>query len=105
MQNSLRLSRWRDRLSFRCGQVANFMILASCVISASNALVRYGFDWSANWLLEIKWYLFGAAVSLAPSSPFQRNEHVLVDLIYGHVSERARLWIDVFGIIFFLLPP
>ena len=27
-----------------------------------------------------------------------------VDLIYGHVSDRAKLWIDVFGIIFFLFP-
>ncbi|MES2127634.1 MAG: TRAP transporter small permease subunit [Pseudomonadota bacterium] len=105
MQSLLRLSRWLDRLSFRCGQVANVMILSSCIISASNALVRYGFDWSANWLLEIQWYLFGAAVMLGASYTFQRNEHVRVDLIYGHVSERARLWIDVFGIIFFLLPP
>ncbi|MES2295994.1 MAG: TRAP transporter small permease subunit [Pseudomonadota bacterium] len=105
MQSLLRLSHWLDRLSYRSGQVANLMILASCIISASNALVRYGFDWSANWLLEIQWYLFAAAVMLGASYTFERNEHVRVDLIYGHVSERAKLWIDVFGIIFFLLPP
>jgi TRAP-type mannitol/chloroaromatic compound transport system permease small subunit len=27
-----------------------------------------------------------------------------VDLLYGNVSERTRLWIDVFGFIFFMLP-
>ena len=27
-----------------------------------------------------------------------------VDLIYGHVSERAQRWIDIFGVLFFLLP-
>jgi TRAP-type mannitol/chloroaromatic compound transport system permease small subunit len=27
-----------------------------------------------------------------------------VDQLYGNVSERTRLWIDVFGFIFFMLP-
>jgi TRAP-type mannitol/chloroaromatic compound transport system permease small subunit len=29
---------------------------------------------------------------------------VRVDLIYAHVSPRTRLWIDVFGLICFMLP-
>jgi TRAP-type mannitol/chloroaromatic compound transport system permease small subunit len=32
------------------------------------------------------------------------NEHVRVDLIYSMVSERTRIWIDILGGIFFLLP-
>ncbi len=99
-----RLSGWIDKLNQQTGRLANLMILLSCLISASNALIRYGFDWSDNWPLELQWYLFGAAVMLGASYTFQKNEHVRVDLIYGHVSERAQLWIDVFGIIFFLLP-
>jgi TRAP-type mannitol/chloroaromatic compound transport system permease small subunit len=104
MQGLLRLSHWLDRIGYRCGQLANLMILAACIVSASNAMIRYGFDWSANWLLELQWYLFAAAVMLGASYTFQRNEHVRVDLIYGHVSERKQLWIDVFGIIVFLFP-
>lgn len=104
MQALLRLSHWLDRIGYRCGQIANLMILTSCVVSASNALIRYGFDWSANWLLELQWYLFAAAVMLGASYTFQRNEHVRVDVIYGHLSERKQLWIDILGIIFFLLP-
>jgi TRAP-type mannitol/chloroaromatic compound transport system permease small subunit len=104
MQELLRLSGWIDWLNERVGRVANLMILLSCIVSASNALIRYGFDWSDNWPLELQWYLFGAAVMLGTSYTFQKNEHVRVDLIYGHVSERAQLWIDVFGIVFFLFP-
>lgn len=95
MQGFLRFSHWLDRIGYRCGQIANLMILFSCVISASNAMIRYGFDWSNNWLLELQWYLFGAAVMLGASYTFQRNEHVRVDLVYGHVSERKQLSIDV----------
>ena len=32
------------------------------------------------------------------------NEHVRVDLIYGMVSERTRIWIDIIGGFLFLLP-
>lgn len=104
MNMLLRLSGWIDWVGERIGRVANVMILLSCLISATNALIRYGFDWSNNWALELQWYLFGAAVMLGASYTFQRNEHVRVDLVYANVSERGRLWIDIFGVIFFLLP-
>lgn len=104
LQTLLHVSGWIDKLGERVGRLANLMILLSCVISATNALIRYGFDWSNNWPLELQWYLFGAAVMLGASYTFQKNEHVRVDLIYGHVSKRAQLWIDVFGVIAFLLP-
>ncbi len=100
----LRLSGWIDVLNQRVARLANVAILLSCLISATNALVRYGFDWSNNWALELQWYLFGAAVMLGASYTFQKNEHVRVDLIYGHVSERTQRWIDIFGIVAFLLP-
>jgi TRAP-type mannitol/chloroaromatic compound transport system permease small subunit len=104
MNMLLRLSGWIDWVGERVGRVANVMILLSCLISATNALIRYGFDWSNNWALELQWYLFGAAVMLGASYTFQRNEHVRVDLVYANVSERGRLWIDIFGVIVFLLP-
>lgn len=104
MELLLRLSRRIDAVGYRVGRLANLMILLSCVVSASNALIRYGFDWSNNWPLELQWYLFAASVMLGASFTFQKNEHVRVDLVYGHVSERAQYWIDVFGVIVFLLP-
>lgn len=104
MQPLLRLAGWIDVVGYRFGRLANLMILLSCVISATNALVRYGFNWSNNWPLELQWYLFGAAVMFGAPYTFQKNEHVRVDLIYGHVSERVQFWIDVFGILIFLLP-
>lgn len=104
MQGLLTLSRWLDAIGEKVGRLANIMILLSCVVSATNALVRYGFDMSNNWPLELQWYLFGAAVMLGAPYTFQRNEHVRVDLIYGHVSDQAKRWIDVFGVLLFLLP-
>ena len=44
------------------------------------------------------------SVMLGASYTLFRNEHVRVDIVYGNLGARTRLWVDIFGIIFFLLP-
>lgn len=100
----LGFARTVDWLNTKLGRLANLLILLACVVSAANAVLRYGFDLSSNWPLELQWYLFGAAVLLGASYTLQQNAHVRVDLLYAHVGERGRLWIDIFGLLLFLLP-
>lgn len=100
----LTLSHAIDTLNGWFGRLANVLILLACVVSAGNALLRYGLDLSDNWPLELQWYLFGAAVMLGASWTLAQNGHVRVDIIYGNVSDRTRLWIDIFGLVLFLLP-
>ena len=104
MRAMLAFSRAVDWVNDGFGRIADWMVLAACAISAGNAFVRYGFAMSSNAWLEVQWYLFAGTVMLGAAYTLNRNEHVRVDLVYGSVSARARLWIDVFGIIFFLLP-
>lgn len=99
-----KLSGGIDYINQQLGKIASLMILLSCVVSALNALLRYGLDISNNWPLELQWYLFSAAVMLGASYTLKRNEHVRVDLIYSHLSDRGRLWVDIFGLTCFLMP-
>jgi TRAP-type mannitol/chloroaromatic compound transport system permease small subunit len=66
--------------------------------------MRKAFDLSSNAFLEIQWYLFSAIFLLGASWTLLRNEHIRIDVISGRLSSRAQNWIDVFGIVFFLLP-
>jgi TRAP-type mannitol/chloroaromatic compound transport system permease small subunit len=93
-----------DAISRKFGQLADYLVLLCALVSAGNAGIRYLFSISSNGWLEIQWYMFGAIVLLGSSHTLRKNEHVRVDLIYGSVSDRARLWIDVIGIVLFLLP-
>ena len=99
-----KLSAGIDRINQLLGKAASIMILLSCVVSAVNALLRYGLDISNNWPLELQWYLFSAAVMLGAAYTLKRNEHVRVDLIYSRLSDRGRIWVDLFGLLFFLMP-
>ena len=100
----LAASRLIDSVSRIMGELSEYMILFCCLISAGNAIVRYTFNYSSNGWLEIQWYLFAFVVMLGASHALRNNEHVRVDLIYGAVSEKAKIWIDIVGLILFLIP-
>ncbi|WP_338661394.1 TRAP transporter small permease subunit [Pararoseomonas sp. SCSIO 73927] len=104
MKPLLAFSRFVDDLNAKIGRIADWMTLLACAISAGNAFVRYGVSYSSNAWLEVQWYLFAGMVMLGASYTLFRNEHVRVDILYGNLSERARLWVDVFGFVVFLLP-
>jgi TRAP-type mannitol/chloroaromatic compound transport system permease small subunit len=93
-----------DALADRFGLVAEWAVLGSCFISAGNALVRYGFSVGSNAWLEIQWYLFGAAVMFGASQVLRVNEHVRVDLLYARYSTQLKVYVDIFGLIVFLMP-
>jgi len=97
-------SRAIDWVNAQFGVVANWMVLLACLISAGNATSRYLFSMSSNGWLEIQWYMFAAMVLLGGPYTLKMNEHVRVDLVYGMVSERTRIWIDIIGGFLFLLP-
>jgi TRAP-type mannitol/chloroaromatic compound transport system permease small subunit len=100
----LAFSRAVDKLNTSFGRVAEWMVLLACLVSAGNAFLRYGISLGSNAWLEAQWYLFTGVVMLGGSYTLFRNEHVRVDLVYGNLRDRARLWVDVVGITLFLLP-
>jgi TRAP-type mannitol/chloroaromatic compound transport system permease small subunit len=104
MAGLLALSRAIDRLNELIGKWVAWLILASIIISAANAIIRKAFNMSSNSWLELQWYLFGAAFLLAAAYTLKQNEHIRIDIVYGLFSRRVQHWIDLFGHVFFLMP-
>lgn len=100
----LSLSRLIDWINERVGRSVLWLVLIAVVISAGNALVRKLFNTSSNALLEIQWYLFAAIFMLAAGYTFLRNEHVRIDVVTSHLSPKGQNMVDIFGIVFFLMP-
>jgi TRAP-type mannitol/chloroaromatic compound transport system permease small subunit len=100
----LALSVMIDAISARLGRAANWMVLIACLISAGNAMIRYAFDMSSNAWLEVQWYLFAGVVMLGAPYTLRLNEHVRVDILYMHMSERGKEWLDLLGAAMFLIP-
>jgi TRAP-type mannitol/chloroaromatic compound transport system permease small subunit len=104
MQQLLVLAKGIDWINDRFGWIAEWAVFLSCFISAGNAVVRYLFDMSSNGLLEIQWYLFAACVMLGASQVLRVNEHVRVDIFYARLSGHNKVYVDLFGLVFFLVP-
>jgi TRAP-type mannitol/chloroaromatic compound transport system permease small subunit len=104
MKALLALSRAIDTLNEYVGRAVAWLVLATTLVSAANAGMRYAFGMSSNAWLELQWYLFAAIFLLAAGYTLKHNGHVRIDILYGHLSERARAWIDLLGALIFLLP-
>ncbi len=104
MGGLLKFSRGIDWMNGQLGKLLIWLILASTVISGVNAIVRKAFNTSSNAYLEVQWYLFAAAFLLAAGYTLLNGEHVKIDVISSRFSKRTQIWIDIFGLIFFLAP-
>ena len=104
MKSLLKLAHAIDRLNEKIGRIAVWAVFVSCMVSAGNATIRYLFDTSSNAWLELQWYLFAVTVMLGCAYVLKVNEHVRVDVIYGRLSGTRKAAVDLFGMIFFLMP-
>ncbi len=105
-----------DWINERFSKLAAWSVFISAMICAGNAFIRYSLDnksggWfvkfytsHANGFLELQWYLFAVTVMIGAPFVLKMNEHVRVDLIYGKLKGYGPVYVDLFGLVFFLLP-
>jgi TRAP-type mannitol/chloroaromatic compound transport system permease small subunit len=104
MKTLLTISRAIDWLNERIGRLVLWLVLVMVLVSSGNALSRYLLHLSSNAFLEAQWYLFAMVFLLCAGYTLLHNEHIRIDVVSSRLSERTRIWIDVFGIVCFLLP-
>lgn len=109
MRRSLRVAAGIDRVTDRIGRVVACLLLLMTAVAAFNALGRYGgrfigVNLSSNAYIELQWYLFSVVFLVAAGYTLERDAHVRVDVLYSHLSERARAWIDLVGTVLLLIP-
>jgi len=104
MKRLLQLSHGIDSINNFVGRHIKWLILLAVVVSAGNATSRYVFSVASNAFLELQWYLFASVFILASGYTLLQNEHVRIDLISAKLSARQRNWIDLGGMLFFIIP-
>jgi len=104
MKLLLGLSRAIDAVNERVGRLTYWLVLAMVLVSAANASSRYALSIASNAWLELQWYLFSAVFLLCAGYTLLHNEHIRIDVVASRLSRRTQIWIDIFGLVFFLLP-
>ena len=104
MSGLLAFSRLVDWVNERIGRLMGWLVLLTVLVSASNAIARYGWNRSSNAWLELQWYLFGAVFLLGAGYTLKSNEHIRIDIINSRLSQRSRNIVELIGHFLFLLP-
>ncbi|MBK9254881.1 MAG: TRAP transporter small permease subunit [Saprospiraceae bacterium] len=74
------------------------------IIICIDVILRYIFNISSNWVIELEWHLFGLIFLWGSAYALQLDKHVRVDLFYAKMSEKNKNIIDILGSILFLIP-
>lgn len=100
----LKLSAAIDRMSEIVGRTLYWLILAMVLVSTLNAIARKFLNLGSNSWLELQWYMFSAVFLGCAGYALLRKEHIRIDIIASHLSDRANHRIALFGHLFFLIP-
>jgi TRAP-type mannitol/chloroaromatic compound transport system permease small subunit len=100
----LKLSAAIDRLTELVGRTLYWLILIMVLVSAMNAISRKFLNISSNAWLELQWYMFSVVFLCCAGYALLRREHIRIDIIASHLSDRANHRIALFGHVFFLMP-
>ena len=76
------------------------MVILICI----EVVLRYIFNRSLIWMVELEIYLFAFSFLLAAGYAFKHDKHVRVDLFYSNFSAKKKAWVNLLGGIFFLVP-
>jgi TRAP-type mannitol/chloroaromatic compound transport system permease small subunit len=93
-----------DRISEATGKAFAWLTLLMVIVTCVIVVMRYAFDAGLIWLQESVIWLHAAVFMLGAAYTLKHDEHVRVDVFYRVMSEKRRAWVDLLGMLFFLLP-
>jgi len=93
-----------DRTSVVVGRAAAWLTLFMVIVTFVVVVMRYIFDAGLIWVQESVVWMHAAVFMLGAAYTLQDEGHVRVDVFYRKMSDRGRAWVDLTGVIIFLLP-
>jgi TRAP-type mannitol/chloroaromatic compound transport system permease small subunit len=93
-----------DAVNGFIGRTVSWLTLGVVLVCFGGVVMRYAFGIGFVWVQDAYVWLHAAAFTLAAGFTLMRDAHVRVDLIYGKASQRRRDIVDLFGVLFLLLP-
>jgi len=96
--------RWIDALNGLVGRGVAWITFLLVITVFFNVVLRYAFDRSFVFTQELEWHLFALIFLLGAGCTLLHDGHVRVDIIYQRLSPKGRAWINLIGVIFFLIP-
>ena len=93
-----------DRLSAQLGKASAWLTLLMVLVTVVVVIMRYVFDAGLIWLQESVVWMHAFVFMVGAAYTLQQEEHVRVDIFYRRMSPERRAWVDLIGVVVFLIP-
>ena len=104
MQTLQKISAKIDTLNQWVGRGVAWVTLGLVLVVFVDVVMRYMFSTSFVFTQELEWHLFGFIFLIGAGYTLLHDGHVRVDIIYQRVGFKTRAWINLLGVILFLIP-
>ena len=93
-----------DRFSSFVGKASAWLTLFMVLVTFVVVVMRYVFDAGFIWLQESVVWMHAFVFMVGAAYTLQREEHVRVDIFYREMHAQGKAWVDLIGVLVFLLP-
>jgi TRAP-type mannitol/chloroaromatic compound transport system permease small subunit len=98
------LTTYIDKWIQKIGIASSYLNLVLITLIFVDVLMRYAFNFSQTWIIELEWYLFSIIFLLGISYTLQTDGHVRVDVFYIKWSDKTRKVVNILGHLMLLIP-
>jgi TRAP-type mannitol/chloroaromatic compound transport system permease small subunit len=95
---------WIDAINERVGNAVSWATLLLVVVTFTDVVMRYFFNTSYVFTQELEWHVFAFIFLMGAGYTLKVDGHVRVEVFYGRLSEKGKAWVNLIGVLFFLIP-
>lgn len=100
----MRLVHYLTVLPHAAHRLGGWLLFLLAFVIGYDVIGRKYFNTGSIRLQDLEWHLHGAAMMLGFGAAYLRDAHVRVDLVREGFSVRTKAWLELVGVIFFLIP-
>ena len=93
-----------DTLNEWIGRGVSWITLGLVLVVFIDVVMRYLFNTSYVFTQELEWHLFAFIFLIGAGYTLLHDGHVRVDIIYQRLGLKGRAWLNLMGVIVFLIP-
>jgi TRAP-type mannitol/chloroaromatic compound transport system permease small subunit len=90
-------------VNVKAGQYVAYWGVIAVFVYYYEVLARYVFNSPTNWVHESMFLMFGMQYMISGAYAYREDQHVRVDVVYTHLSERGKAIADIVSSVFFFV--
>lgn len=95
---------WIDNFNEYFGRMVSWATLLLVAVTFTDVVMRYFFNTSYVFTQELEWHVFAFIFLMGAGYTLKHDGHVRVEVFYGRLGRKGKAWINLIGVLFFLVP-